>query len=250
MNHSEVISGLKDLGFTDKESQVYVALLSMGQGSAYAIARHSGLKKPTTYVILEQLIEKGAVQLLPKARKRIYIPFNPADLFRRARERVARAFDILPFLQSLVSSASSNVKILYFDSLEGAKEACMYRIDELNGKEIRGFFAIDEGIDDDLYKFFLHWHDVLRERKVRFRCFAPAHSSLVKYREADERMGRIVRQLPVEEYLAKSSIEITPLFVRIFMIKEKQAVIIENKEIASILGQVFEMLWRRTENTR
>ena len=55
---------LKNLGLNDKEANIYLALLQLGKSTATKIAKKSGLKRPTTYVIIEQLIDKGFVQKL------------------------------------------------------------------------------------------------------------------------------------------------------------------------------------------
>ena len=59
---------LKTIGLSDKESAVYMALLQLGQATAYAVAVKSGLKKPTTYIILDELIEKGLVLKVPQMK--------------------------------------------------------------------------------------------------------------------------------------------------------------------------------------
>jgi sugar-specific transcriptional regulator TrmB len=66
----DLIQSLKNLGLNEKEAKVYVALLQCPGATAYLIARHSGLKRPTTYVVLEDLIDKGVVTKIPRAKSR------------------------------------------------------------------------------------------------------------------------------------------------------------------------------------
>ena len=68
-----IIEALQNLGLTDKEARVYTALLKRGRTSAYGIAEESGLKKPTTYVILDDLIEKGLASRIPRVRKQLFV---------------------------------------------------------------------------------------------------------------------------------------------------------------------------------
>ena len=77
----ELIKSLKNLGLNEKEARVYVALLQLGKATAYSVAKHSGLKKPTTYVILDDLIDKGIVSKVPRAKIMQYTAISPEDLF-------------------------------------------------------------------------------------------------------------------------------------------------------------------------
>ena len=65
---------LEAIGLTEKESVVYVALLSLGTGTAYRIAEECSVKKPTVYVILEDLRKKGLVLKVPHAKKALFAP--------------------------------------------------------------------------------------------------------------------------------------------------------------------------------
>ena len=53
-----IIKNLQSLGFSEKESKVYFTLLKIGPSTAYKIAKQSGLKRPTVYIILEELRKK------------------------------------------------------------------------------------------------------------------------------------------------------------------------------------------------
>ena len=46
----------ENLGLTPKEAKVYMTLSGLGSSTAYLVAQRSGLKKPTTYVVLDSLI--------------------------------------------------------------------------------------------------------------------------------------------------------------------------------------------------
>lgn len=70
----QTIETLQSLGFSEKESLVYVALIRLGQGTVTQIADAAGLKKPIIYVLLESLLTKGFVTVVPHAKKRTYRP--------------------------------------------------------------------------------------------------------------------------------------------------------------------------------
>ena len=52
---------LQKIGLSDKDAEVYLACLELGTQPASVIARKAGLKRPTTYLILEGLLKRGLV---------------------------------------------------------------------------------------------------------------------------------------------------------------------------------------------
>jgi sugar-specific transcriptional regulator TrmB len=70
ITHQEAI---QSLGFGDKEARVYLALLEMGIGSAISVSVRAKIKRPTAYVILDELIQKGAVIVIPRSKKKLYL---------------------------------------------------------------------------------------------------------------------------------------------------------------------------------
>ena len=65
----EIIDTLSHIGLSEKEVHVYVALAELESGTAYQIALACDVKKPTVYVILEDLRKKGLVLKIPHAKK-------------------------------------------------------------------------------------------------------------------------------------------------------------------------------------
>ena len=81
----ELQTAIQQLGFSQKEAAVYLAGLELGQATAYQIAKRSGLKKPTAYVILDRLIERSAVRKVAAQKHMQYSASDPVELFVDAR---------------------------------------------------------------------------------------------------------------------------------------------------------------------
>lgn len=240
--HDALIS----LGLSDKEAKIYLALLEMGRGSAYAIAEKSGLKKPTTYVILGELILKGFVFRIPRVKKQLFMAKDPDAVFSLAEEKLRSAKSSLPELRALATHLSSNVKTIYFEGIKGIEEASAYKQKEMAGKEYLGFYAkIDKHTPQEFIDFSYRWSKALFENGTTMRGLAPDDVSLKRYRAEDQQLGRRFKNIPVEEYSSTSSIDVGETFVRIFMNNQLQAVIIENPDLAKTMREIFEMLWKR-----
>ena len=103
----QITEALQNLGLNEKEAKVYIALIQLGKATAYSIATRSNLKKPTTYVVLETLIDKGIVQKLPRAKKAVYVAIAPEELFAVAKSKIKNAEEeILPELKRVTSWTS------------------------------------------------------------------------------------------------------------------------------------------------
>jgi sugar-specific transcriptional regulator TrmB len=66
-----IIIQLKELGLTEKQAKIYLALVEIGKGTAYAIAKQAKLKRPITYVILEELRLKVSQRIVCRKRRKI-----------------------------------------------------------------------------------------------------------------------------------------------------------------------------------
>src|SRR3989344_6527137 len=242
MNEKEVIMSL---GFGDKEASVYLALLQLGQASAYQVATKSGLKKPTTYVVLDELAKRGAVNVVPRSKKRLYRASPPEQLLVVARERVAEFEEALPRLRSLTKQGKTKLDTLYYQGGEGIRQALTFGLDKIKFKEIVGFYAKSDLVDKDLLPIYDDYNDKLKRRRVTVRGIVLDHASLKHYRKLDKEFKRVMKVVPQELYSSDQSIDTVSDFVRIIDYKNLQAVIIENADLAATFKQIFEMLWAR-----
>ena len=86
------------------------------------MAVKSGLKRPTTYVILEELIKKGLVVQVPREKKQLYIARPPEEAFAVAQERLDLAKQKLPELLALTKGKATKVNTIYFEGANGIKQ--------------------------------------------------------------------------------------------------------------------------------
>jgi hypothetical protein len=237
-------NSLQDLGLTEKEAKVYIALLQMGQGSAYAVASKSGLKKPTTYLILGELMQKGLVLKIPRQRKQLFVAKPPDEFFAEMEKRfsVARAF--LPDLLAM-GGRGAKVRSIFYEGISGMRQALWYRMKEMREKELVAFFASQHDASEDLATLFREWNEENKKHKIQIRAIAPDNPSLTEYRKADAEFGRSIKVVPASQYSANISIDIGDTFVRILMFRDLQGVIIENPDVARTVREIFEMVWRK-----
>ena len=90
----EILTGLRQLGFTDYEARIYVQLLKTSPATAYEVAKAAGVPRANTYAALEALAQRGAVLPVNEEPLR-YVAAPPKTLFegisRQTRALVQRS---------------------------------------------------------------------------------------------------------------------------------------------------------------
>lgn len=116
---STISRDLQELGFTDYEARVYVALLLASPATAYEISKNNGLSRPNVYSALEGLERKGAVQRISKDPVR-YVPVDPKELLERISRNVShRCASLRDRLNSLKPAQQTE----YVWNISGTDEA-------------------------------------------------------------------------------------------------------------------------------
>jgi HTH-type transcriptional regulator, sugar sensing transcriptional regulator len=240
--HEEAI---KALGFSEKEAKVYLALLEIGIGTVVSVANKARIKRPTAYIILDELISKGATFIVPQSKKKLYRAVPPQNIFELYEEKFEKAKRALPEIQAISKQESYKPQVLLYEGVEGVKEVLRYGIKRLIGKELKGFYAKAKPETLKTFDNFKAYNDSLKEKGIRVRGVAPKDSSLVYFREQDKTYGREIKEIPKEKYSADIAIDIGDTFVRFFDPVNLQGLIIENKAITKTLGEIFEMIWEK-----
>ena len=244
------IDSLEKFGLTSHESRVYTTLLSLGEGTAYAIAKKSGMKRPTVYGVLEVLREKELVLLVPNAKKQVYAPKDPQKLVdetvRNAQQQIDEAHDLLPKLLAL-NRGSQKPNVLYFDGKEGVQQAFEYSDKKIIEEgSLVGLYAYSPEEAHWKYKDLVHAsYRHIGEKGVMLRGIIPhgkGGTDLKKFID-DHGLPWEVRFLPLEKYSSKISIEVAGDLTRIISRHGSKVLLIENVDIAETLTQVFELVW-------
>lgn len=87
--------GLTEIGFTEYEAKVYLALLGDHPATGYQISKNSGVPRSMVYETLSRLVARGAVLESIEGRATLYRPVSPQLLLDRHEERQMRLVDNL-----------------------------------------------------------------------------------------------------------------------------------------------------------
>jgi len=241
------VKALENLGLSEKEAKVYLALLELGQASAYKVAQKSGVKKPTTYVLLDELRKKELVVKMPGDKTQMFISKSPEEFFASAKHRINRAVESLPEILSVMKK-QNKVRTMYFEGIDGLEQALWYGMKANPGAELVGFYALAENMSKEVYDMTWKWTKDTKKYDISLRGFVPTHDTITDYRKVDKEYNREMRELSYEDYSSETSIDVMGDFVRIIDLTKNspQAIIIENERTAKMIKQIFEMMWKLT----
>lgn len=245
-----LIAPLKNLGLSEKEAKVYLGLLQLGPSTPYQIAKKAELKRPTAYVIAEELVKKGIIVHVPGEEPKRYIARSPDAVLEAEETKLSEVKRILPELKSFQKGTTEKPSILYFEGVGGLRQAYDYKKTELHNKEIVGFFASAEDASPEVMKVFNEWNEYKEKYGPKVRGFTVDSSALNPLSKfLDPEKGSIKGKfMPPDLYSAKVSIESCgDQFVRICLIESAQTLIIESPKFAQAVKETFELLWKAFE---
>lgn len=240
----KILIHLRELGLTEKEARVYVALVELGRGTAYAISKISKIKRPTTYIVLEDLRRKGLVSKVPHIKNQIFIAKDPNELFTIQEEKIRNAKRALPGLLALSSAKDHSINTYFFEGMDGMKEALEYKRNTVADKELLCIYAkSDKGLQS-IPKFYFRHNEILEKQNTFIRGFIPNHPSLKGFRKYDNTKEKEIITLPSKSFSPNVSLEISDSFVKILLHKQSQAMVIESKDYSQLMKQIFELIWQ------
>lgn len=238
---NELIDALSKIGLAEKEARVYLALLKIGDATVKDIAAEAVIKRPTTYLALEELRLKGLILKIPHAKKAIYRAKLPEDLYGFAEENMNSLKRVLPKIDALATERNP-VKTYYFEGLQGLKDSLFYEIDRMENKTLGGFWAKVDKAPKSVTDLFLKFHSALKKRNVAVNGITPDDETIQKYKDNYPAKLYSIKTVSKSDYSSDISVEITDSYVRIIDPIEMKAVIIENKRVADTMKQILDLV--------
>lgn len=250
---------LQKIGLSDKDSEVYLACLELGTQPASVIAKKAGLKRPTTYLILEGLSKKGLVSEYTGSNVKYFTAVSPDYLLnfidKQRRELTSHQRELeqyLPQFQSLLNPYSLNPKVRFYEGMDGIERAMN---DTLTSSEpLRCYSVTDAWFARPDTKEYILWYGKQRvyEKKISIRNICPDTPITRQYCETDyPEVGNAhpishFRWLPKDIQIFSNEINIYDNKVAIACLGKHEllGIIIESESIAQTQKSIFEVAWR------
>lgn len=248
-----MITTLEKLGLSEKEANVYLAVLELGASNVQNIAQKAGVNRATTYVILETLAKKGLASSYEKGKKTFFTAENPEQLERLLKRQEddletkhQELKKLIPELKAIFNLAGNKPKVKFYEGMEGLKAMQQDALRaSIKAGEIYAFTPLDRYLES-----FPQQETVINrvQRKVRIKVIYTHKNGPVKNASSKKDL-RIARFVPRNKFPFESMIDIFPRStVRIYNFKPTfMGVMIENPQVAKTLKAVFDLAWESAE---
>ena len=117
----ELIEVLNKTGLHEKEAKVYLALLELGTADVSDIAAKAGVKRPTSYLVLDELKKKGLVSQVP-AKVNLFTAESPEKLQAEMYKKQELYKRFLPNMLALYNLRKEKPQVQLFEGIEGVKQ--------------------------------------------------------------------------------------------------------------------------------
>lgn len=149
---------LQEIGLSEKEAQVYLALLEVDSESIQDISKKSGINRTTVYPVLESLAQKGLVGEIQDGKKTLYQAAAPERLetfVERQKvllvEKSKRLKDIIPEIKGIQRKEGERPVIKFFEGRDGVVSAYEEFYSLLKGTEQDGYLIYNKDIINKIY---------------------------------------------------------------------------------------------------
>ncbi|MCL5666454.1 MAG: hypothetical protein M1383_01660 [Patescibacteria group bacterium] len=257
----KVTEQLQSLGLQKHESQVYLALLELGQGTVSDISKTAQLNRTTGYDILERLSLYGLASRTTRDNKKTMYIAEPPHRLRQylenkkhqAERRLADVHDLIPDLQNLYKKENKPV-IKFFEGREGIKNIYWHT---LEAKSI-----IYSVLDLSVYlpEYDLFGKDYIRQRS---KLGVKEKALVLKNKEGEEFYDTTYKNNPLYQkfteyrwlekqfpFTPAAEVNIYDDMVMGVLAKpgENAAFEIKNPSFANSLKIIFELAWEQAKS--
>ncbi|MBU1164169.1 hypothetical protein KKA15_01230 [Patescibacteria group bacterium] len=241
----DIETTLQQFGLDNKGVKVYLALLQLGKASVLNIAAKAGIKRPTAYLILDNLIEKGLASKIPRKGKTTFYAEDPKKLVQILEKRQKQVEKIIPDLLSIYNIKADKPKVLLYEGKEGVEQVYTTI---MNSKEIWWFGSLLT-----VYENFKNMFDLFEERinsnKIKMaKDFIGNSQWEINYAKNNQRANHEIRisPLPVE-------IDFSLFEDKVAILSHQDnlyAVVIQDKKIVESFKSLYELAWSSVEKVK
>lgn len=227
---------LKELGLSEGETSVYLALLRLGESQVNKIKTETKMHRTTIYDFLDSLIKKGLVSYVIKSNVKFFTAAHPSKLNELIKEKKEHLDEVIPSLIQLAELEKRHLKVEVYEGVEGFKTYINRMLDR---KSELLAFGIDETQFEAKFPHLMKTY-LIKEEKLGLteRLITRKGAKFVykrkflNYRYIDDKYFSPVPNVTWGNLVI--SIIWDPLTV----------IFVENKDLANAYRKHFELLWK------
>lgn len=241
---------LKNVGFSEVEAAMYVALLEMGRGSVSQIALRAKANRTSGYHVLSSFVAKGLAIISGREPKQEFVAEPPQKLARYVQHELERQKGLAARTESLVPSLEAiyhhgdRPRVRFFEGTKGLQD--VYEDTLTSHEPIRAFASIED-MHKALPDYFPKYYERRARKGIAIRGIIPDSPQARERTKHDSEELRTMALVPEKQFRFSPEINIYDNKLMIASWKEKLGIIIESQEIADAMKKVYELAWAEAE---
>jgi HTH-type transcriptional regulator, sugar sensing transcriptional regulator len=246
---------LEQIGLTDSEIKVYLALLEMGDSTRSAIVNDSRISGSKVYEVLERLQQKGLVSIYIQNKVKHFKATNPNQIMTYLEEKHQKMKDvqndaksILPTLLAAFESSKESQEVELMSGVKGMDILFREQVEILKRGETCFVIGGTRGSEEEAIVAFFQKIHLMREAKgIKTRMLY----NINQKQTASKAYGWHKYPGTTTRYIIHNS----PVAINIY--KDRTAIIIFGKSITTIhiksqdvatsFLEYFELLWKTSK---
>ncbi len=261
-----IYKGLKFLGLTENEVEIYLLLARAGWCTVLQLSRLSLIKRTTLYRILESLIDKGLVEIQVSEKTTLYGAFNTNnlnDLVAKKEKELNLIKDSLKVLDTefkLISSLSpQKISVHFYKGKAGIQQSEWNMVEKKDSQ----VYIIASPISIYLHKttgdeFAEEIRQKYIDQKIKLSEISNKDIAIkikldgsVPWTKNREYIKNhyVHRVLPDEILKIKTDIIIFDDRIHFYSVEEKEYVIVEiiSQNLKDMMFEMFKQLWNKSK---
>ncbi|HEX7724798.1 MAG TPA: helix-turn-helix domain-containing protein [Candidatus Paceibacterota bacterium] len=247
---------LTSLGFTDKEIQVYLAVLENGKIAPANIASMTGIKRPTVYSVGKELIRRGVITEDLQGSSSYFValpPQNLSDVLKKQEAEIAEkkkvVHELTKELADLPRSKSYSVpKMRFIDESNLVdfmyKQASVW-LESLvkSGNPTTWGFQDHSLVENKEYLDWIDWYWKVAPKEVDLKLIT--NDSEIEEKMKGKKYDRRHIKFWKKDFAFTATQQIVGDYVLLFMTRQRPHYLVEIHDAvyAENLRQIFKNLW-------
>ena len=238
---------LADLGLSEKESEVYLALLQLGSSTVTPISAKAGVKRTSIYNFIDRLVSLGLVTKTAIRGRDHYSAVHPDRLLEIQNERLERLQRAMPEFLGLYNLIGRKPRMSYF---EGPDEVQTIVREEIRCKREARYIWTGSSMMDMIggAEHMTEIDKARMENNVWIRVVRFKHKDILFPTSAHgEKFKRELRFAPPSVELTMGMGIYDTGKVGFFSSRQENfGILIESKELMELMDTFFTLLWERS----
>jgi len=232
---------LENIGWSDKEAAIYIALLSHGSLIISDISKYSKINRVTVYDTIGKLINIGAVSYTLKNSRKFYTATNPEYIYKIQEQKLTKFSKALDEFKALAANKKTKT-VRFFEGNQSTN--LLYQDMQASNNQIIKCFLAPQRIVLDMPDIVHQFIEKRIQSNIVVHAVMPDLPYTQFYLDNQDQSKRIVKVVPSKKFNFKTSFYCTNSKVYIIDFENQvSSILIDDKQISESLEAIFDMCW-------